>query len=271
MLSKRFFPLLVIITLTVSNSLAARLKIYEYPKQISGGQLGTIIFENPDPMNVMSRAQCTADKLISWVKSDIPILRIEQNGKQIFTSLGSYMSNGDSVVAVFMAPVSLVPGEATIFILNGRDASVPYKFTVPETMQTSLRAVDGNAIKPLEPFMLIGDGFVSMTPLDNSKALEDLRQNLNYDNLSKAEQQFALSKRISTDWQRVPTSNFLTIEQGGKSWLVYVEECGITKQGVSLKFTAPADLRPGVANLTAWVRYNNAETSRSAPLAVNVQ
>jgi hypothetical protein len=270
MLSKRFL-IAVIIACAAINSHAARLKIYEYPKQISGGQLGTIVFENPDPTNMMSRAQCTAEKLIAWVKSDLPILRIEQNGKQIFTSLGSYMSLGDSVVAVFMAPVGLVPGEALLFILNGRDASVPYKFTVPEKMETNLRGIEGTMIKPLEPFKLVGDGFVAMTPLDNTKALEDLRQNLNYDGLSKAEQQLVLYKRIATDWQRVPTANFLTIEQGGKSWLVFVEECGITRQGVSLQFIAPGELKPGAANLTAWVRYNNAETSRSAPMAVNIQ
>ena len=113
MLSKRFL-LMAIVACTVINSYGARLKIYEYPKQISGGQLGTIVFENPDPTNTTSRAQCTAEKLVAWVKSDLPILRIEQNGKQIFTSLGSYMSLGDSVVAVFMAPVILVPGEATL-------------------------------------------------------------------------------------------------------------------------------------------------------------
>jgi hypothetical protein len=270
MLSKRFF-IVAIVACAAINSYAARLKIYEYPKQISGGQLGTIVFENPDPTNMMSRAQCTAEKLIAWVKSDLPILRIEQNGKQIFTSFGSYMSLGDSVVAVFMAPVGLIPGEATLFILNGRDASVPYKFSVPETMQTNLRGVEGNTIKPLEQFTLIGEGFVAMTPLENTKALEDLRQNLNYDALSKAEQQIVLYKRISTDWQRVSTANFLTIEQDGKIWLIFVEECGITRQGVCLKFTAPADLKPGTANLTAWVRYNNNETSRSAPLAVNIQ
>ena len=263
--------LLVIIACSAITSYAARLKVYDYPKSISGGQLGTIVFENPDPTSTLSRTQCTAEKLIAWVKSDVPIIRIEQNGKQIFTSLGSYMAVGDSVIAVFMAPVSLEPGEATLFLLNGRDASVPYKFSVPEKMQTNLRGVEGNTIKPLEPFSLIGEGFVAMTTLDNSKALEDLRQNLNYDALSKTEQQIVLSKRISTDWQRVQTANFLTIEQGGKTWEVYVEECGLTRQGVCMKFIAPGELKPGPANLTAWVRYNNAETSRSAPLAINIE
>jgi hypothetical protein len=270
MFFSRFLPIVIIIVVA-SCSFAARLKIYQYPKQISGGQLGTIVFENPDPTFTLSRNQCTAEKYIAWVKSDLPILRIEQNGKQIFTSLGSYMTMGDSVMAVFMAPVILVPGDASLFILNGRDASVPYKFTVPATMQTNLIGVEHGSIKPLESFRIIGDGFVAMTPLDNAKALEDLRQNLNYDAMTKSEQQMLLNKRISTDWLRVATSNFLTIEQNGKSWLVYVEECGLTRQGTCLTFTAPGELKPGTANLTAWVRYNNAEASRSAPIAVNVQ
>lgn len=271
MVSSRLLPIAAL-ALFASISFAARLKVYQYPKQISGGQLGVIIFENPDPSTSISRTQCTAEKYLSWVKSDLPILRIEQSGKQIFTSLGSYRTYGDSAVAVFMAPVILEPGEATLFVLNGRDASVPYKFTVPPTMQTNVQGVEGGgAIKPLEPFMLVGDGFVAMTPLDNANALEELRQNLNYDAMPKTEQQMLLNRRISTDWLRVPSATFLEIEQGGKTWLIYVEECGLTRRGVSLKFTAPGDLKPGTANLTAWIRYNNAEASRSAPIAVNVQ
>lgn len=270
MLSQRLLPIVIVIVL-VSNVFASRLKIYDYPKQISGGQLGMIVFENPDPTASINRVQCTAEKLIAWVKSDIPILRFEQGGKQIFTSLGSYMTAGDSVIAVFMAPVILVPGEATLFILNGRDASLPYKFTVPPAMQMNLKGVENGYIKPLEPFRLIGDGFVAMTPLDNAKALEDLRQNLNYDALPKVEQQTVLSRRISTDWQRVATASFLNVEQNGRSWLIYVEDCGLTPQGVCMKFTAPGELTPGSATLTAWVRYNNAEASRSAPITVTVQ
>src|SRR6188768_457695 len=122
---------------------AGRLKIYSYPKQIAAGQMAVIIFENPDPDASIDRSSCTAEKLMSWIKQDVPILRIEQKGKQIFTSLGSYKSLGDSAMATFMVPPTLIEGDATLFILNDRDASVPYKFLVTPTAEVKLLRVDG--------------------------------------------------------------------------------------------------------------------------------
>src|SRR6187549_2218356 len=78
---------------------AGRLKVFSYPKQISAGQMAVIIFENPDLEASIDRSSCTAEKLLAWVKQDVPILRIEQKGKQIFTSLGSYKTLGDSAMA----------------------------------------------------------------------------------------------------------------------------------------------------------------------------
>ncbi|HEY6171532.1 MAG TPA: hypothetical protein VIX80_04645, partial [Candidatus Kapabacteria bacterium] len=97
---------------------AGRLKVFSYPKQIAAGQMAVIIFENPDLEASIDRSSCTAEKLLSWVKQDVPILRIEQKGKQIFTSLGSYKTLGDSAMATFMVPPTLVEGDATLFLLN---------------------------------------------------------------------------------------------------------------------------------------------------------
>src|SRR4051812_10662111 len=93
------FGIFAVIVFISSSASAHRLKVYSFPKQIAASQLATIVFENPDPEHPISRNKCTAEKLMAWVKSDVPILRIEQKGKQIFTSLGSYMSEGDSVIA----------------------------------------------------------------------------------------------------------------------------------------------------------------------------
>src|SRR5258705_177025 len=70
-----------VIFLTASAGYGRRLKVYSFPKQIAAGQLATIIFENPNPDQQISRNKCTAEKLIAWVKSDVPILRIEQKNK----------------------------------------------------------------------------------------------------------------------------------------------------------------------------------------------
>jgi hypothetical protein len=249
---------------------AGRLKIYSYPKQIAAGQMGIILFESPDPESKLERSSCTAEKLISWVKQDVPLLRIEQKGKQVYMSLGSYKSMGDSAMASFMCPVTLEPGEATLYILNEHDASVPYKFTVAPAMEVALKRVEG-AVKPLQKFRIVGDGFVSTVPLETANQEQELTLNIQYDKKSKAEQYTLLNKRMQTDWDRVANADFLYIEQGGKKWRIFVEGCGITNDGLALEFTAPPDLASGPATLTLDVRYNKAEAGKSAPLSVNVQ
>ena len=122
----------------VTEASAKRLKVYSYPKTISPGQMGFIVFENPDPEKPFTQAKCTAERLIAWVQSEIPILRIEQKGKQVWTSLGSYQTIGDSCIATFMAPVGMEDGPATLFLVNVRDASIPYAFTVNQSYESKL-------------------------------------------------------------------------------------------------------------------------------------
>lgn len=265
---------IVILLLAVSFvglSQARRLKVYSYPKEIAAGQMAAIVFENPNPDQVLARTKCSAEKLLSWVKQDVPILRIEQNGKQIYTSLGSYKSIGDSCVASWMVPVTLVAGEATIYLLNDRDASVPYKFTVNAQMQCKLIKTSSGSIKSLEHFSLVGEGFVPPEILETKGPIHELESNLGYSNLSKADQFTALNKRMSVDWAGVATGNFLLIEQAGKQWNIFVEDCGIQKEGVTLDFICPPDLSSGEATFTMNIRYNRVETVKSPPLKVFVQ
>ena len=72
------------------------------------------------------------------------------------------------------------------------------------------------------------------------------------------------------DWDKLSSGNFLYVEQGGKSWRCFVENCGITLDGMTLEFTAPPDLQPGSATLTLGIRMNGAEALRTAPITVNV-
>ncbi len=262
---------LLLVVLFVGHSQARRLKIYSYPKEITAGQMAAIIFENPTADQVIARTKCSAEKLLAWVKQDVPILRIEQNGKQIYTSLGSYKSVGDSCVASWMVPTTLIAGEATIYILNDRDASVPYKFTVNVQMQCKLVKILSGSVKPLEHFSVIGEGFVPAEILETKGWIHELESNLGYSNLSKADQFTALNKRMSVDWAGVATGNFLLIEQGAKQWNVFVEDCGIQKEGLMLDFICPPDLTPGEATLTMNIRYNRVETVKSPPLKVIVQ
>lgn len=249
---------------------AGRLKIYSYPKQIAPGQMAVIIFENPDIEASIDRSSCTAEKLLAWVKQDVPILRIEQKGKQIFTSLGSYKSLGDSAMATFMVPPSLIEGDASLFILNDRDASVPYKFSVIPTAEVKLYRVDGT-LKGLQKFKVIGEGFMPSTMIDATPVITELDLNVGYSKMSATDQFTLLNKRIQTDWDRVATGNFLYINQSGKEWRVFVESCGMAPGGLALEFTLPPDVKPGTVNLTMMVRKDKAEYARSAPLTVNVQ
>ena len=205
---KSFALLAIAFLLSTTSSFATRLKVYSLPKEIAAGQLATIIFENPTPDHPISRNKCSAEKLIAWVKSDIPILRIEQNGKQVFTSLGSYLSQGDSVIATYMIPVSMIPGEATLFLLNDRDASVPYKFTVVPKMECSLTSIAAGYISSLGKITVIGQGFLPTDILDPTNAIKELQMNVGYDKMSLADQYTTLHRRMANDWARVGMSDF---------------------------------------------------------------
>src|SRR5258708_10411453 len=164
------YILLVIATLSLTTvAEARRLKVYSFPKRIAAGQLATIVFENPEPEHPISRNTCIAEKLIAWIKSDVPILRIEQRGKQVFTSLGSYLSEGDSVIATFMVPEKFDPGDATLFLLNERDPSVPYAFTIIPEMESRLIKVAAGFISPLGKITVVGEGFVPATIVEQTE------------------------------------------------------------------------------------------------------
>lgn len=271
----RTFLALIALLIGVSistNASAKRLKVYSYPKTISPGQMGFIVFENPDPEKPFTQAKCTAERLIAWVQSEIPILRIEQKGKQVWTSLGSYQTLGDSCIATFMAPTGMDEGPASLFLVNVRDASVPYSFTVNSTYEAKLLRLQGSSITPLAQFKLIGEGFVPTAVLERAKeiAIAELEHNVGYSKLDKADQYTRLLKRISNDWERVEQANYLFISQNGKEWRVYVEQCSITPRGMALDFIAPPDLKPGKASLSMALKNAGKEVSRTAPLEIEV-
>jgi hypothetical protein len=254
-----------------TDATAKKLKVFSYPKAISPGQMGFLVFENPDPEKPFTQAKCTAEKLIAWVQSDIPILRIEQKGKQIWTSLGSYQTIGDSCIATFMAPMGMEDGPATLFLVNVRDASIPYAFTVNSNYDSKLIKLQGLNISPLTQFKVIGEGFVPTSILDQTAAINELEHNVKFSTLDKADQYTRLLKRMSNDWERVQQANFLYITQGGKEWRVYVEQCSITPRGMALDFTAPPDLKPGKATLAMGLRNAGKDVARTAPLEVEVK
>ena len=265
------WSLLIAITFILSLTANARkLKVYSLPKAIVPGQLGIIIFENPDPEHPVTRSKCTADKMIAWMKSDVPILRIEQNGKQVWTSLGSYQSEGDSCIATFMAPVIFQAGHATVYIVNGTEPSIPYSMTIAPKADAKLVKVEGGNILPLGKFRIIGDGFVPEGFVDEKSVRAELEGNIGLSKLSPAEQWTAINHRVMKDWDKLSSGNFLYIEQGGKSWRCFVEDCGITTDGMTLEFTAPPDMAPGAAALTLGIRMNGAEVMRTAPITVTV-
>ncbi|MFI5263865.1 MAG: hypothetical protein ACHQM6_05065 [Candidatus Kapaibacterium sp.] len=269
---KSFFLIVVAVFLFCSSAgYARRLKVYSFPKQIAAGQLATIIFENPNPDQPISRNKCTAERLLAWVKSDVPILRIEQKGKQVFTSLGSYLSEGDSMIATYMVPVAMEPGDATLYLLNDRDASVPYPFTVVAAVQCSLKKLASDHIASLGKITVIGEGYLPAEILDPTNAIKELQMNVGYDKMSLSDQYITLHRRMANDWARVAMGDFLQLEQGGKKWELFVESCGLLKDGLSLDFIAPPDITPGTATLTMVLRRDKVEVSRSAPLSVTVQ
>jgi hypothetical protein len=249
---------------------ARRLKVYTLPKAVAPGQLTTIVFENPNPEVQKAQAKCTAEKLIAWVKSDIPILRIDQKGKQVWTSLGSYQTLGDSAIATFMMPVSFDPGEATLYLVNDRDQSVPYHITIGTKVETKLLGVEGNAIKPLGKFRVIGEGYVPEGFVDEKKAREELEANVGLSSKTPAQQWDFLNHRLMKDWDKLTEGNFLYLEQNGKTWRGFVETCGITPQGMTLEFVAPPDMVAGPINLQMGIRMNGADVFKTAPITVNV-
>lgn len=272
MLKRYLFLWVAILALTAVLSevaMARKLKVYRLPQAVYPGQLGIIIFENPDPDHNITRSKCTAERLNSWVKSDVPIIRIEQNGKQIWTTLGSYQSIGDSCIATFMAPVICQPGKATLFLVNGTDPSIPYYFTIGAKPEAKLIKVDGG-IQPLKNFRVIGDGFVPEGFVDEKGARAELEQNISLSKLSPAEQWTELNRRIMKDWDKLAEGNFLYLEQNGKTWRCFVENCGITLDGMTLEFNAPPDIQPGAISLSLGIRMNNSEVYRTAPITATV-
>lgn len=280
---KRFgslWAIVFLLTVLVSSlAHARRLKVYSLPASIVPGQLGIIVFENPDVLHPVTRSSCTAEKLIGWVRSEVPILRIEQNGAQVWTSLGSYQSVGDSCIATFMAPVNFKAGSATLFLVNGMDASIPYHFTIgakPEAKLSGVTSSAGNTIKPLGTFTLAGNGFVPEGFVNEAKARSELEANLGLSHLPPAEQWTDLNHRIMKDWDKLPQGNFLYYEQNGKIWRGFVEHCGISfsqadrSSGMTLDFVAPPDLQPGPVTLTLGIRMNGAEVYRTPPIQATV-
>jgi len=256
---------------TASSSYARRLKVYAYPKSMTPGQLVIITLENPTPETPKSIAKCTAEKLLAWKKSDIPILRVEQNGKQIWTTLGSYQTIGDSAVATFMVPLGLQPGAATLYLVNDRDPSVPYAFNVQSNYEVKLKSIEGNAISPLKQFRLIGEGFVPTPLVDAAPVIKELESNISLSSLSKGDQYTRINKRIAIEWDKLTQANLLQVKQGNKSWRIYVDQCGLSASGLALDFIAPPDLTPGTAELTLSIRVNGQEVAKSQPLTVNIQ
>jgi hypothetical protein len=275
---KRFIAVwsaLLILTFVIStNADARKLKVYGLPKAVAPGQLGIIVFQNPDPEHPKSQTKCTADKLIAWTKSDIPILRIEQNGKQVWLSLGSYQTVGDSCIATFMAPMTFAEGPATLFIVNGSDPSTPYPITITKKVDSHISNVDGGMIKPLGRFSVMGDGFAPEGFVDEKKAREELEGNVGLSKLSPAQQWTAVNHRIMKDWDKLSGGNFLYLEQSGKTWRCFVENCGITMVGntpsMLLEFTAPPDITPGPITLSLGIRMNGAEVEKTAPITAAV-
>lgn len=268
---KRCLLLVCSLVMLTSIANARRLKVYSYPKSIAPGQLAMIVIENPNPDEPKSQSRCTAEKLLSWVKSDIPILRIEQNGKQIWTSIGSYQTIGDSAIATFMVPVAMQPGNATLYLVNDRDPSLPYPFTIQTAGDVKLTGIQGAYISPLKQFRVIGSGFVPGDAIDQSAVKKELEDNIGLSKMPADEQFRRVNKRMGIEWDKATQANFLYVQQGDKTIRIYPEQCSITPQGLALDFTAPPDIKPGPVQLALAVKTNGQETTRSQPLTVTVQ
>jgi hypothetical protein len=261
----------IVFVLQPLDGFARKLKVYRLPKTIAPGQMGILIFENPDVERPQSMANCNSEKLIGWVKSEIPILRFEQNGKQVWVQFGSYNSVGDSCIGSFLAPFGLEAGNASLFLVNQHDASVPSAITIIAQFEPKLIGLVGSSIQPLKRFSIYGEGFVHVTGVESKPVIGELDDNVGFSKMSPADQWTIFNRRITTEWDRLPEGDFLYLEQGEKKWRLYVEGCGINNQGLTLDFTAPPDIQPGTASITLAVRENRKEVGRTDPLSVNVQ
>jgi hypothetical protein len=261
----------IVLLLQPLEGVARKLKIYRLPKTIAPGQMGILIFENPDVEHPQAIANCNSEKLIGWVKSEIPILRFEQNGKQVWVQFGSYSSVGDSCIGSFLAPLGLEVGNASLFLVNQHDASVPSAISIISQFEPKLNGIVGSSIQSLKQFSIYGEGFVHVTPVAPKPVIEELDHNVGYSKMSPADQWTIFNRRITTEWDRLPEGDFLFVEQGEKKWRLYVEGCGINNQGLTLDFTAPPDIKPGTASITLAIRENGKEVGRTAPLSVTVQ
>ena len=250
---------------------ARKLKVYTLPKQIAAGEMGILLFENPDPSQTKSQSKCTGEKLTGWVKSDIPILRIEQNGKQVWMPLISYQTMGDSAIATFMAPTSLVPGAAQLFLINDHDFSVPYAFTVTKDLQTRLIGTEPNSeYKPAGHIHVLADGAVPEGFIDTKKAIDELEVNIGYSKLSKAQQWEALNHRVIKDWDNIPRGNFLVVKQGDKKWKLYSDGCGVSKNGMVLDYMLPPDLISGQALIALYERLGGMDIMETSYIPINI-
>ncbi len=266
------WTVILLVTLTlIETAHARRIKIYRLPKEVVAGQLGLIIFENPSPELVRSQSKCTVEKLLGWSKSDMPILRFEQNGKQVWMPLCSYQTIGDSCIATFVAPSTLVAGSVTVFLINGSDPSVPSQLKVGTKLQSELNGIVGASVAPLGVVRVIGDGFVPEVFSDHKKLKDELEGNIALSKMSNADQWGALNHRIMKDWDKLPVGDYLLVEQAGKSWRCFVDECGVEAKGMTLSFVAPPDLQPGTATLKVVCMLGGTEAARSQAVTVSVQ
>ncbi|MDP4200649.1 MAG: hypothetical protein Q8922_14655 [Bacteroidota bacterium] len=269
------WSILLLLTLALTEvapqaACGRKLKIYSLPKEIAPGQLGMLIFENPNPALQKSESKCIGERLPGWTKSDIPILRIEQNGKQVWMPLISYQTVGDSSIATFMAPTTLEPGKAQLFLINDHDFSIPSSFTVTKELHTALRGITGPEVRPLGTVHIIGDGFVPEGSIHTKKAIDELETNIGYSKLSKADQWTALNRRVMKDWTSFARGNFLTIEQNGKKWRIPADGCGIDLRGMLLDYTLPPDLVAGRATFAIYVRLGGMDVLETTPIPVTV-
>ncbi len=275
---KRYLTLwsiILLVTLTLievapQSAGARKLKVYKLPTEIAPGQMGVIIFENPNPAVVKSQTTCVGEKLAGWVKSDFPILRFEQNGKQVWMPLISYQTLGDSSIATFMAPTSVEAGKVQLFLVNDHDVSIPYSLTIIKELRAKIRGRKSPDIRPGGTMTLIGDGFVPEGFIDVKKATDELETNIGLSKLSKAEQWTALNKRILKDWDKIPRGNFLTISQKGKKWRIYADGCGIDINGQTREYTLPPDLVAGQAILSIFIRLGGMDIMETDPIPVDV-
>lgn len=250
---------------------ARKLKVYLLPKEIAPGEMGIILFENPDPSLQKAQSKCIGERLTGWTKSDIPILRIEQNGKQVWMPLISYQTIGDSSIATFMAPTSLVPGNAQLFLINDHDFSVPYSFAVTKELKTRMIGTSiTSEFKPLGKIQVLADGLVPEGSIDTKKAIDELEVNIGYSKLSKAEQWSALNKRILKDWDNMARGNFLEVKQGEKKWRLYAEGCGVELHGMVSNYTLPPDLVPGQALIAIHERLGGMEILETNPIPIMI-